>query len=108
MYAKIAWITLLSGGSRQQAVQAAKRGWDLDPEQVRTNAIAAHAYLLNDQFQEAHKIYREGLRSSDAISFRHRSSDPISFRQAVSEDFKKLRENRIVHRGIAKIERLLK
>ena len=108
VYAKIAWITLLSGGSRQQAVQAAKRGWDLDPEQVRTNAIAAHAYLLNDQFQEAHKIYREGLRSSDAISFRHRSSDPISFRQAVSEDFKKLRENRIVHRGIAKIERLLK
>ncbi|MGH8508567.1 MAG: hypothetical protein ACREVH_07610, partial [Gammaproteobacteria bacterium] len=97
MYAKIAWITLLSGGSRQQAVQAAKRGLDLDPEQVRTDPIAAHAYLFNDQFQEAQKIYREGLRSSDP-----------GFRQSVSEDFEKLRENRIFHRGIAKIERLLK
>ncbi|MFH0340853.1 MAG: hypothetical protein ACHBNF_01740, partial [Chromatiales bacterium] len=97
MYAKIAWITLLSSGSRQQAVQAAKRGLDLDPEHDRTNAIAAHAYLLNDQFQEAQKIY-QGLRSKDASSFR----------QTVSDDFWKLRENRIFHPGMAKIERLLK
>ena len=95
----LAWIELFARRPRE-AIAAASRGLEIDPNQVWIRTNLAHGYLFDNQYAKALASYTE---NKDV-----KLPDGRTFAEAVLADFKKLRAKGLDHPDMAKIEQLLK
>jgi tetratricopeptide (TPR) repeat protein len=98
VYGKISWCTLFTR-QPEEAIQAAARGIELDPNQHWIKTNLAHGYLFTNQFEKAKAIYTQNKKLD--------LGDGKTFATSVLDDFREFRESGLMHPRMVEIERLL-
>jgi tetratricopeptide (TPR) repeat protein len=97
-WAKLSWY-LIFVNQPEGAIEAARKGLEVEPSLSWTYIYAAHGLLFSGQYAEAEEIYRTCI---DAVLDDGNRAD-----QLVLDHFKELRQNGIAHPDMERIEKLL-
>jgi tetratricopeptide (TPR) repeat protein len=99
-YIELGWYQLFNRKPRE-SIAASLKALELSPDDaVLIKGNLAHAYLFDNQFDNAKAIYLENT----AVKF---VDDERTFSQGVLDDFNELQEAGITHLDIDKIKALL-
>lgn len=98
VYGSISWCTLFTR-QPEEAIQAAARGIERDPNQHWIKTNLAHGYLFTNQFEKAKVIYIQNKELD--------LGDGKTFAKVVLDDFRKFGERGLRHPRMVEIERLV-
>lgn len=86
----------------KEAVAAAMKALESEPELIRAKIMLAHGYLFDNRFDKAKLIYMENKDSEVVVNGENKY-----FADAVLEEFDEFRKKGITHPDMEKIETLL-
>lgn len=85
-------------GLPKEAIASAKKGLEINPNQVWLKLDLAHAYLFNGDYDSAADLY---IKHKDTAMEKGKT-----FKDYVLDDFKRLKEAKVTHPDMEKIEAL--